>query len=932
MDSSSSDEEGACKAASRKRGSASAADHAGDEPAEPLVPPLGIVARSGGSLLERSGDECFLSERQAEAPARAPAVVDDSEDIFEIRDFTTASSFERIAHQISLAAKKWAALLRNAGHEDQHLREEFNHMGFKYEVLFQIVQHTDKSGSSADRLGLHTFPTRAHRLQRWFGVQHFLVVSVFNQDIDVDSARTVLSASVLAAESVSPAFSPPLSCFVPVDGGRRRRYLGELISAGSRVSLTVDQRTAVDPSLEHLEGLQTFFWRKMEADAAEHGRLLMMGARFTYLADRFDFPEVLSGSTRQLADSPVQKRRAAGPGDGGQAGTAAGDGPESQPKSGGIVDLEQVDPVESVQLHCLWPSFPRDSFVDNAVYSELDPRIAPYWKIRLLRTEAGEAPLPLTRGLQNLLEFRNEAKSVRSAEQSMQTQLPKTALASLSFAIQESLESILLPTEAEMREFVLECMSSPIAKPKAASAAAQGPDLSALRGARGGTRMAVFAELSSRLRCFKAAVMLWCQVLIRMRRQWDDLEPPPPSASSPETRCVSARGLRTEHFDTAHCLVQQKFEMFQRSLETQVAGDLRPTAAAAAPTELQLEATGAPLLSPLLLRPALLTEDMVIQLDMATASILEPAERAELHSKELRSDMAALKAANPDAGLPDFVAWRSKVSGLSLQAFPMEWLEEQWRSVAPQAASEQTQSLFEPMREAEMALHYLENMEGTQLLLQVFRTRLCSTLEELSGSIGESSPPLLRVLRDRAVAACRSAISGSGSSIGAGDDGEGRAEGVAEYAESDPAAAVVSEVDDFPHEDNLQAAVAAVEALEGAVRLVASLRAKLPGPGLELVEELLTEGEASVTSHPQRHVIEELFARSRALGQSHGRETPDSRGVFESLPLAKEFVLQVQGAGDGAGSGKALATTKRMYAEIRSRHLRLAVARGFTIA
>lgn len=58
-------------------------------------------------------------------------------------------------------------------------------------------------------------------------------------------------------------------------------------------------------------------------------------------------------------------------------------------------------------------------------FSELDPRSAPYWKLRLLRRSAGAAggaTAPRTARLEALLGFRREAKQIRSAEQSMHSQ------------------------------------------------------------------------------------------------------------------------------------------------------------------------------------------------------------------------------------------------------------------------------------------------------------------------------------------------------------------------------------------------------------------------------------------------------------------------------------------------------------------------------
>merc|ERR550525_2153339 len=111
-------------------------------------------------------------------------------------------------------------------------------------------------------------------------------------------------------------------------------------------------------------------------------------------------------------------------------------------------------------------------------------------------------------------------------------------------------------------------------------------------------------------------------------------------------------------------------------------------------------------------------------------------------------------------------------------------------------------------------------------------------MEELAeGTNADDGPATLRVLRDRAVAASLSAF-GEGAGVG---NVAGRVEG-GEQVEVDAVSAIVGEVADFPSEESLQAAMAAVEALESSVRLAASLRAKLPGlPGEQMLEELLSE-------------------------------------------------------------------------------------------
>lgn len=785
-----------------------------------------------------------------------------AEGVFEIRDFTAASAFERMAHRMTLGIKAWAVALSS---RPTH-RVEFDLGEFKYELNFNNLPRAldpwHQEGEVRERLGMHSFPARAHRLQRWFGVQHSALAIVRTSRgkqvlLDLDGARLVLSALVLASKATSfgkdsDLSPPPLACFVTVDGGKRRRHVGETVHDGWRTLFTTDAVGRVDAQLSHLDGLAAFFWRKVGADPEDPRLSLLIGARFTYVADAFE-----SFVYNDAAGPPDTKEL-----DVDAALAEALDG---------IVRAE-VDPVECMQLHCQWPAFPCGAFDDNAVHSELDPRNAPFWKLRVMQAE--NLYLPQTSRLRTLLEFQREAGTVRSAEHSLQPQMPKTTLGSLSCALQDSFESILLPTAGQVLDLTNDCMAYPVCvRPDST-------EFGKLRGAARGSRLARLAEISAGMKCFKGVLLLWCHVLAKMRKQLDELERPDSSIPSPQTLRDEAGGARTELFDPSFCLLQQKFDMLQKCIEvtTQDRRDVSPR---------QLPVQGVrPLVAPRLLQPALLTADLVMQRELAAAG-MDATERAELHVREVRSDIAAFKAANPDSGSDDFRAWRTEVEGCSLP-LPQEWLDRIWTETAAQPALEQQQLLFEPEREAEMAMDYLEHVEGLPLLAQLFRALLRLTLEELSEAVGKE--PLvaqLASLRDAAVAAVFPAFADS---------------------------------EDFPGAAEVETAVAALEALEVGVRLAASLRAKLPTELEPLLADLLSASEATVTSPAQRRAIEELFARTERGSPSNSPHS--SPTFFDGRPLSKEFLFLLQPV---AESSAPHAESCRMYAEVREAHLRLAV-------
>ncbi|OLP75634.1 hypothetical protein AK812_SmicGene44540 [Symbiodinium microadriaticum] len=150
------------------------------------------------------------------------------------------------------------------------------------------------------------------------------------------------------------------------------------------------------------------------------------------------------------------------------------------------------------------------------------------------------------------------------------------------------------------------------------------------------------------------------------------------------------------------------------------------------------------------------------------------------------------------------------VLGLSMDPFPEDWLQQLWDETEPKSASHQQVKLFEPEREAEMALHYLESIEGSQLLLQLFRVLLKNTLQDLSTQLvpkaTETACPHLRMLRDRVMSAAVSAFSWRGWMV---------LKSMLRLCRA--GAALVGESAEFPGEEQLQTILAALEVFESSI-------------------------------------------------------------------------------------------------------------------
>merc|ERR1712151_241372 len=101
-------------------------------------------------------------------------------------------------------------------------------------------------------------------------------------------------------------------------------------------------------------------------------------------------------------------------------------------------------------------------------------------------------------------------------------------------------------------------------------------------------------------------------------------------------------------------------------------------------------------------------------------------------------------------------------------------------------------------------------MDGTQFLLQIFRTRLTTALEECDQIVNAVQSKYLRVLLDRAVQTCQQAVERSFDDLDEDESGDGTRDAISVN---------MSEFDAFPCETVLQAVLTAMDSLETAIRL-----------------------------------------------------------------------------------------------------------------
>lgn len=159
-----------------------------------------------------------------------------------------------------------------------------------------------------------------------------------------------------------------------------------------------------------------------------------------------------------------------------------------------------------------------------------------------------------------------------------------------------------------------------------------------------------------------------------------------------------------------------------------------------------------------------MTEDMIlIQQEIFEALGNTPEaslERAKIQSATLFSDMQSFKAANPGCNLVDFLTWYSprdvENNELSerMKTEDNIW-QKNWQDAKSMTCYEQKQ-LFEHVREAELALHYLESIKFTDLMNQMLvgmftigyyslKSNPISKLEPISKSLTKLKEKMMNV-------------------------------------------------------------------------------------------------------------------------------------------------------------------------------------------
>lgn len=322
-------------------------------------------------------------------------------DVFEITDFTTASEWERFIARLEEVLHEWKlvnrdplpAVSRGKFTEGpwEEKTEEVLFADFKFHLSYTCLKSsvagtdTDNRGNRekddgeedscedehktptvlTDLISMdNDFPSRAHCLCRWYGLQEFLVIQPAPNFsiIDSESRAKILESSIAIALSNSACHVPT---FIQLQHKWRKFYTGISVAPGASVEFEMSNLRKIPSQYLHLAGLLDVFKAKLGC-AYISMPPVSVSVRFTYILEDWihcPWPQ-MPPDFSSFAEGEV-----------------------------GYSELDVLpfgaceDPVSELHLSCTWPSLSEHMIVENNAYSDLDPLQAPQWSVRIQMTE-----------------------------------------------------------------------------------------------------------------------------------------------------------------------------------------------------------------------------------------------------------------------------------------------------------------------------------------------------------------------------------------------------------------------------------------------------------------------------------------------------------------------------------------------------------------
>ncbi|KAH6761896.1 Rab3 GTPase-activating protein catalytic protein [Perilla frutescens var. hirtella] len=686
---------------------------------------------------------------------------DGEEEEFEhFDDFTLASSWERFISGIEAVCRQWLAdgpknLLVKDAVPVNHLKDlykvksEFTYAMKSYCLEYYFATVDDGKIPDWD----HTL----HDLQLSFGV--IAPQSASGVVLDAPESSKLLSAVAIALSNCSCLWP----AFVPVHDPSRKSYIG-IQNMGTVFTRRFEADrigSQVPVKLMHLEGLYELFVSKFAYTAVDWSMNhfeVHFKMKLTYRTPIYDDEDEIHDPDADI--------------------TGSSENPEGEihGKTQWDDDLpwskwySAEDPVKGFELHAIWSEIIAESSLDMAELENASPIEADKWFLcpclsQHLGISDGSAigfasQLHL---LVKALEMSSEAKFIEDFVSGSET-----------------LKSSAVVPPPTVLDRVLKDLFHEVMEAETGSSPAEHKSSRSIKGA---PLESLFAQFCLHALWFgncsiRAIAVLWIEFVREVRWCWEE---------SQQLPRMPANGP----IDLSTCLINQKLHMLAVCIDKkyreaeghtvgadesettqedlQIPRDIsashgvskegsgrkndRNDAAGVAESMMLLKSRKI-MHAPITQDPPPMTEDMHEERLKAAEALGDSFSfSAQLEKEILASDMSAFKAANPDAVFEDFIRWHSprdwendgnEEIGVSKSSVwpPRGKLSERmsdpgnsWRKIwneAPAVPASEQKPLWDPNREGEKVLHYLETLRPCQLLEQMIFTAFRAAADTLN--------------------------------------------------------------------------------------------------------------------------------------------------------------------------------------------------------
>ncbi|KAL1542337.1 rab3 GTPase-activating protein catalytic subunit-like isoform X1 [Salvia divinorum] len=694
---------------------------------------------------------------------------DEEEEFEHFDDFTLASSWERFISEIEAVCRQWFAdgpknLLEKGAVQVNQLKDLYTIKSeFKYATKSYCMEYyftTVDDGKTLD------WDHALHDLQLSFGVKEFVVIapqSASGVVLDAPEASKLLSAVAIALSNCSCLWP----AFVPVHDSSRKAYIG-IQNMGTVFTRRFEAdriASQVPVKLMHLEGLYELFVSKFAYTAVDWSMNhfeVHFKMKLTYRTPIHDDEDEIHDPDADITGSSENP-------EGEMHGKAQWD--DNFPWSKWY---SAEDPVNGFELLAIWSEITAESSLDMAELENASPVEADKWFLSPCLSEyLSDVSDGSTIGFASQLHL-----LVKALEMSSEAKFIEDFISG-----SEALKSSAVVPPQTVLDRVLKNLFHEVAETEINSSPTEHKNSRSIKGA---PQESLFAQFCLHALWFgncsiRAISVLWIEFVREVRWCWEESQSLPRMPSSGP-------------IDLSTCLINQKLHMLavcidqkHREAEGQFVDandsmssqeDLQsPThnssshGASKEVSDRKDESSDAanvakPMMllkshkimhAPITLEPPPMTEDMHEERLKAAVALGDSYSfSAQLETEILASDMSAFKAANPDAVFEDFIRWHSprdwendenEENGASeSSSWPprgklserMSDLGNSWRKIwneAPAVPASEQKPLWDPNREGEKVLHYLETLRPYQLLEEM----VCAAFRAAADTLNRTS-------------------------------------------------------------------------------------------------------------------------------------------------------------------------------------------------